>query len=161
MKTFKLTDVRKFMNLFLNGTVFDDFQMVEAVIKKYTTVSIDGHTNEEFYKNDETHTPSSEEYASWRELRPLCMDLIKGRNTPLYMKFILQKDPSSLSEASQAGYAAQAKALILNLTFSEQSLKLTTAINFTGFYPDSPLPEKWDEFAEGLLKRNDLKFDVI
>ena len=149
------------MNLFLNGTLLDDFRLIEGIIKKYTTISIDGHANEDFYKNDDTHTPSQAEYASWRELRPLCMDLIKGRNTPLYMKFVLQKAASSLPEAKTDPGPSEARSLILNLTFSEQGLNLTTAVNFTGFYPESTLPGLWDDHIARLLTENGLKFDII
>ena len=161
MKNYKVNDVKRFMHLFLNGTIFDDLQLVEGLIRKYTTISIDGRTNEDFYKNDDTHTPSSAEYASWSELRPLCMDLIKGKNTPLYMKFVLRKDPSSLLEETGDHTPSEARSLILNLTFSEQGLNLTTAINFTGFYPDSILPGLWDDHIGRLLLENGLKFDVI
>lgn len=149
------------MKLFLSGTLFDDFQLVEGVIKTYITVNIDGYANEEFYKNDYTHTPCTNEYASWSELRPLCMELIRGKNTPLYMKFILQKAPSSLAEKAGGSAPLEARSLILNLTFSEQGLKLTTAINFSGFYPDSSLPELWDNHIGKLLRTAELKFEVI
>ena len=149
------------MKLFLSGTLFDDFQLVEGVIKTYITVNIDGHANEEFYKNDYTHTPCANEYASWPELRPLCMELIRGKNTPLYMKFILQKAPSSLAEEAGGSAPSEARSLILNLTFSEQALKLTTAINFSGFYPDSSLPELWDNHIGKLLRTAELKFEII
>ena len=161
MKIYKINDVKRFMNLLLTGTLFDDFELVEGTIKKYTTISIDGHANKDFYKNDNTYSPSSGEYAAWSELRPLCMDLIKGKNTPLYMKFILQKAPSSLSEIMNSSSLPEARSLILNLTFSEQGLNLTTAVNFTGFYPDSTLPELWDRYITKLLSEAGLKFDII
>ena len=161
MKIYKISDVKRFMSLFLNGTPFDDFELVESTIKKYTTVSIDGHVNESFYKNDETHTPYGGEYVLWSEIRPLCMELIKGRNTPLYMKFVLQKTPSALSDIPDAKSLAEARSLCLNLIFSEQGLNLTTGVNFTGFYPESSLPGLWDKYIEELLIKNGLKFDII
>ena len=162
MKIFKINDVKGFMKLFLNSAAFDDFQLVELTIKKYTTIIIDGHANEDFYKNDENYTLRGNEYASWAELRPLCMELIKGRNTPLYMKYVLQKNPSAIlppsGEPLTDKAASEARSLLLNIAYSEQLLTLTTAVNFTGFYPDSTLPSIWDSYIENLLKNNSLDY---
>ena len=43
MRNFKLNDVKRFMHLFLNGTIFDDLQLVEGMIRKYTSkIKMDG-----------------------------------------------------------------------------------------------------------------------
>lgn len=160
MQTYKITDIKKFMSLLLTSPLFDNFALVEATIKKYTTISIDGRANKEFYKNAEDPVTSDSEFAQWAKLRHLCTELIKGKNTPLYMKFVLQMPPESLNSQTYPVNLSEAHSLILNITFSEQGLNLTTAVNFIGFYPDSNLPALWDDCIERLLNSNNVKYDL-
>ena len=152
-----IKDIKQFMNLLLTQNTFDDFSMVECTVKKYITYELDGHTNRKFLGEDETAKEDGE-YIGWDKARPECLELIKGKRTPLYMKFILQKEPGQDAELP---FSKEISSYILNITFSDKGLTLTTAVNLNGFYPDSDAPSVWDAYIERRLNKLSLKLDIL
>ncbi len=151
MRSFIIGDIKKFMNLLLATPAFEDFELLECTVKKYVTYTIDGHTDPSFFKDSDA--PKDTSTVSWAHIRPECLELIKGKNTPLYMKFILQKEPGTLAGlTSTEGLSS----LLINIIFNENGLSLTTAVNFSGFYPESEAPAAWDEYIETLLRKLDV-----
>ena len=82
------------MNHLLVADTFDPFLLEEATISTALTVTIDGHINKDFYPADERGEDCIPwELQSFSKIKGLCFDLIKGKHTPLYFKFVLHMHP--------------------------------------------------------------------
>ena len=52
MLAIKINDIKTFMNQLLIGDTFDAFPMAEASIAAFSTFSIDGRINKDFFDTD-------------------------------------------------------------------------------------------------------------
>lgn len=91
MISFQMEDVKAFMNKLLLSQTFDAFHVVEGSVITYSTFHFDGHLHPDYYTKEEQEALGleSRRFARWPELRPFCLELIKGKRTPLGFRFIL------------------------------------------------------------------------
>ena len=80
-------ETKAFMSRLLLSPVFDRFLLVEAQISTGVTISIDGHFLKDFYTEEELEEKeyADSSFSYWEHLRPVCLNLIKGKKTPLVM----------------------------------------------------------------------------
>lgn len=167
MIALKLTDVKAFMNQLLCCETFDHFLLAEAVIAKDATITINGHINKDYYSGEELEERhlSGCSILPYSELRPLCYRLIRGRRTPVYFKFILTLSPENLANTisrSESGLAvSDVTALLLNLTFQNGRLVLTTGISYASFSPGHTLDREWDSMIQRFLIRHEISFEEL
>ena len=85
MKAYKISDLKNFMNKLLLSEGFDYFLLEEGTIITYNSFQIDGRIQTDFYTKEEQEVSSlcSYDFSLWKEMRPLCFQLIKGKRTPL------------------------------------------------------------------------------
>ena len=99
MIAIKIQRQKDFMGKLLASEVFDAFLVNEATIETFNTFHIDGKIHKDFYKTDaQSDDIPANEFSSWKELRPICLDLIKGKRTPLGFKFIFYLGDSPKKE---------------------------------------------------------------
>ena len=81
MISFQMEDVKAFMNKLLLSQTFDAFHVVEGSIITYSTFHFDGHLHPDYYTKEEQEALglSARRFARWQELKPFCLELIKGR----------------------------------------------------------------------------------
>ena len=72
--------------------------MAEASITTFNTFSIDGMLNKDFFDTDtqDILTQKGQVYSLWKDLKPFCFSVIRGKRTPLHFKIIFQLTPSQL-----------------------------------------------------------------
>ena len=91
------------MSQLLISDTFDIFLLEEAVISTSNTYTIAGHINKEFYQEipmqeKENSLPDiCYEFRPWQEMKELCFNLIKGKRTPLFCKFVLHLKREQIS----------------------------------------------------------------
>lgn len=166
MLVFEITSTKAFMNLFLAGDAFDDFLLEEAVIRTANTYTIDGHIHPEFYPPEERsieYLPYS--LQPWSQLKGICFDLIKGRHTPLFFKFVLQLKPerasSLLAQFNCQTDISQIKALVLNIRYDGNRACLTTGISYHTFVPDKEADAIWDKAFLPYLSDREIAFEIL
>ena len=94
MKQMQITSMKQFMNQLLVADTFESFLLEEAVISTACTFHIDGHVNQEFFGSDEDPSEKDTyEFRPWGKVKGLCFDLIKGKRTPLFFRFVLHLMP--------------------------------------------------------------------
>lgn len=156
MLALEIASMKNFMNHLLSNESFDVFLLEEAVITTANSYTIDGHMNNDFFppeERDKEHIPY--EFRPWSEIRSLCYDLIKGKHTPLYFKFVLQLKPERvnalLSHAAGLsdhqvlhGDFAQVKALVLNIRYDGNKAILTTGTSYHTFVMSREADLLWD-----------------
>jgi len=167
MKAFQLTEKKEFMNLLLRSDIFDNFLLSEASVHTAVTYHIDGRLNESFYSKDELSNQQLTDltYMPYGRLRPVFFELIKGRFTPTYFKFVLMLSPSNLKNTIQASGTmispADISGVCLNILYQNEYLMLTTGVSYRVFIPDKSFEKEWEKFTINLLKRNNIVFSEI
>lgn len=166
MKAFYLKDQKQFMNQLLKSELFDHFLLAEATIHGAITYHADGHINRDFFDAQELAalTADGSEYVPFSHFRPVCYELIRGRHTPLYMKFVFLLSPANAKKtllSTDTGVSADdVSGIFLNLTFRDGQLTLTTGVSYRTFTMDHSFDHAWDTLAARFLARHGINFDV-
>lgn len=149
MKAYRISDLKNFMNKLLLSESFDYFLLEEGTIITANTFHIDGHIHKEFYtkeeQSDEQLCPY--EFSLWKDIRPLCFQLIKGKRTPLSFKFVLLLLPEHMTQILQNGDFAEhnlVKAFTLTVKYDGTAVTLMTGISTTTFLMDKTPEQLWD-----------------
>lgn len=165
MIAIKIQRQKDFMGKLLASEVFDAFLVNEATIETFNTFHIDGKIHKDFYKSD---TQSDDipvyEFSSWKELRPICLDLIKGKRTPLGLKFIFYLDDSSRKEliaANGSDILPEQINLGLNIKYSGGEMVLTTGTAFNIFTLDKEIEKAWDSYIPSFLDKNNIEYELL
>ena len=166
MKAFYLKDQKQFMNRLLESKLFDHFLLMEASIHGAISYSVDGHINREFFGSEVLNEWASDgsEYIPFSYFRPICYELIRGKHTPLYMKFVFLLSPANTAKtiaSTDTGFSAEdVSGIFLNLTFRDGQMVLTTGVSYRTFTPDRSLDNAWDTLAARFLSSHGIDFDV-
>ena len=157
---------KNLMAKLLTTELFDDFLLEEAVIDTYNTFTIDGRIHKEFYNDqgtEENEIPT-EELSSWKKIRPICLELIKGKQTPLGFKFVLHSS-SELREKilseQDMGISPDQFTLGINIKLSQGNIIITTGISCSIFTLDKSAEKAWDEFIPSFLESNGIEADLL
>lgn len=167
MIALKLTDIRTFMNQLLCSEIFDNFLLAEATISKDATYHIDGHINTAFYSSNELEESNLAGYEilPYSRLRPTCYQLIRGKHTPVYFKFILMLSPQNLQntlERLESGFTTQdVNGIFINLTFQNGQLTLTTGISYRTFFASHTLEQEWDRMLKKFLNKHTISYEEL
>ncbi|MDD7641034.1 MAG: DUF5721 family protein [bacterium] len=166
MKAFYIKDQKQFMNRLLKSELFDHFLLSEATIHGAISYSVDGHVNREFFDAEEleTLTADGSEYLPFSYFRPICFELIRGKHTPLYMKFVFLLSPENAKKtvlSTDSGFSAEdINGIFLNLTFRDGQMLLTTGVSYRTFTLDRSFDQAWDALAARFLSSHGIDFDV-
>ncbi len=161
MLALQITSMKIFMNQLLNSDTFDSFLLEEAVISTANTYTIDGHINKDFYpaeERDTEHLPY--DLQPWREIKGLCFNLIKGKHTPLYFKFVLHLKPeavkSLLEKELSAIDSSHVKAFVLNIRYDGTTATLTTGTSYHTFVMSKEPDSIWDNALLHFLSQKEI-----
>lgn len=166
MLALQITSMKNFMNQLLAGDTFDIFLLEEAVISTANTYTIDGHINTDFfsvYEQEKEALPY--EFQRWSEIKGLCYHLIKGKNTPLYFKFVLHLKPEHtaalLSRGNNEADASQIRALVLNIKYDGSKAVLTTGTSYKTFVMNKEADTIWDKVIIKYLSDKEISFEQL
>ena len=160
---------KNIMNALLLSEQFDSFLVEEAIITTYNTFHIDGHLVKDFYPNEEHGLLESEEksttFSCWQDIRPFCLQLIKGKKTPVSFKVILHAAPLLIEKIAanpECGVAANLiRSLVLNIRYDNGKVTCITGSAFTTFVMDKSVDKLWDAYMRQLLSDFGLDFEEI
>ena len=165
MISFHITDIKNFMATLLTAETFDSFLLEEATITTYNTFHIDGRFISEFFHKEEEDTSFLEEYSfsKWKDMRPICFSLIKGKKTPINFKFIFQLHPVSMKALLEKGDTnlteKDVKAFILNIKYENGQLSLVTATSTFTFLMDKSADTIWDNAMSKFLNSHGISYE--
>ncbi len=166
MLALQITSLKTLMNQLLAGDTFDIFLLEEAVISTANTYTIDGHINVDFYPTEERNTDHLPyEFQPWSELKGLCFNLIKGKHTPIFFKFVLHLKPekaTSLLAQQNADTDAKAlKAMILNIRYDGTKAILTTGTSYHTFVMSKEADVIWDKAVMKYLTGKEISYEEL
>ena len=166
MIALSIIDVKDFMNKLLIGEVFDRFFLVEASVTTFNTFTIDGRLQQDFFDTDTVamHKSNSIEYTLWRDVKPYCFSVIRGRRTPLNFRIVLQlshKQTQQILNPSFPDGSVPDCRFCLNLQYRNDSLLCTTGVSYTSFCLDKRPEHLWDEIIRKFLSGQHIAFQVL
>lgn len=166
MLALQITSMKTFMNQLLAGDTFDIFLLEEAVISTANTYTIDGHINVDFYPMEERGNDCLPyEFQCWSEIKGLCFNLIKGKNTPLFFKFVLHLKPEKaaalLTRENSSVDASQVRALVLNIKYDGSKAMLTTGTSYHTFVMSKDPDNIWDKAVAKYLANKEIQFEEL
>ena len=147
-----LLSAKDTMNHLLLKETFDQFSFIEGEITTFNRFTIDGFLQKEFFDQ-----PPEHQYSLWRDVRGYCLELIRGKRTPLEFKIVLSLAPDQFSaflndHQLNSFRPEEIQGLYLNFQYDGTSLQCVTGISLHSFSLDKSLERQWDEYAEELLK---------
>ncbi|MFQ6866494.1 DUF5721 family protein [Blautia sp.] len=166
MLALKITDVKGFMNQLLIGDTFDSFPMAEASITTFNTFSIDGMLNKDFFDTDmqDILTQKGQVYSLWKDLKPFCFSVIRGKRTPLHFKIIFQLTPSQLprltGEEESAAFT-NISSLFLNIQYKNNFLLCTTGTFQKSFSMDKSAEQLWDQIIQKFFLSQNIVSETV
>lgn len=166
MTALQITSMKQFMNHLLVADTFEPFLLEEAVISTASTFTIDGHVNQEFYgKEEENPSLPVWEFRPWSEVKGLCFDLIKGRRTPLFFRFVFHLMPekaAALLEKEGCSVApSDIKALAINIRYDGSKAMLTTGTAYHTFLLSKEPDVIWDKAFKKYLDGKGISYEEL
>lgn len=167
MISLQIQDIKSFMNKLLLQHPFDPFLLIEGTITTYNAFHINGRLHPDFYTKEEQEELgiANRTFSRWQELRPLCLNLIKGKHTPLGFHFVFQLSPENtvkLLEQTNSPFSLNdVNGLVLNLRYDSTGLFCTTGTSMTLFTLDKSLEQSWDKMVQKFLLRQDISFTLL
>ena len=157
---------KNFMAKLLTTGLFDEYLVEDITIDSYNTFTIDGRIHKEFYKDAERETEAipSEEFSRWEKLRPICLELIKGKQTPLSFKFILRLNDAQktkLFDSIESDISKDQADFGINIKFSNGEVVITTGVSYNIFTLDKEAEKAWDNFVPSFLESNGIETDIL
>lgn len=161
MIALQITSMKQFMSQLLTTDTFDMFLLEEAVISTACTFTIDGHINRDFYGSDDREPVELPyDFRPWSEIKGLCFDLIKGKRTPLFFRFVLhlmpEKAAALLSKEESDVDPSLVKALVLNIRYDGTRAVLTTGTACHTFLPSREPDAIWDKALLKYLEKKEI-----
>lgn len=160
MTSLQIKELKHFMNAVLLSEQFDMFQVAEATITTFNTFHIDGHIVKEFYSPEEEITST---LSLWKDIRPICFQLIKGKRTPVSFRIILQASPALIEEIAASEECEVAANLIqsltLNIRYEAGKATCVTGTSFTTFLMDKTTDAVWDKYIRMFFEKAGIAFD--
>lgn len=162
MIALKITDVKDFMNKLLRSDLFDSFETTEVTITTFNTFTIDGGLRKDFFDTDEWQEleENKRTCSLWKDLKPHCFSVIRGKRTPLSFKIIFQY-PLGLTQSFMERHKIspdQGSRLFLNLQYRNKELLCTTGVARDTFVADKSLEQQWDQLILRYFHKKEIEF---
>lgn len=157
-----IDETRPFMAALLMNDTFDHLLLREASLTTFCTYTIDGTYQSRFSEeaSESETTASSRTWTPWALLRPQVFNLIKGKRTPLAMRFVFQLSPDdtkTLFEKAGLPQAADAVyGLYLNLKYENNKVLVTTGSAQKGFPPSTTVDQIWDTDVRHFFREKEI-----
>jgi len=164
MISLQILDTKRFMSKLLLSDTFDHFYITEATITTFNTFIIDGHLQKDYYSTEELENINLAErsFSYWSQVKPFCLELMKGTHTPVNFKIVFQLSAHNteqfLKQTNSNFTPADISGFYLNLRYSGQQLNCITGTSFHLFTLDKSLDHAWDDMICKFLKQQELSF---
>lgn len=167
MKAYIISDLKNFMNKLLLSDSFDYFLLEEGTIITYNTFQIDGHIRKDFFTKEEQEDSAlcPYDFSLWKDIRPLCFQLIKGKRTPLGFKFVLLLLPEHMKSILRNNNFEDnlnlIKTFTLTIKYDQTEATLITGISTNTFLMDKTPEQLWDNAFQKFMDKNGILWEEI
>jgi hypothetical protein len=158
MVSLKIEDLPAFTRQLFTGDTFDRFLVQEARIVTFNAFTIDGRIRAEYFPDGDY----TEEYSSWKMLRPFCFSLIRGKRLPESFSIVLALPPAGAESFTRRimpnAPEGLVRGLYLNIRYEDKVCRLVTGTSLTQFTVDRRIEHEWDSAAGGFLKKAEIGY---
>ncbi len=167
MIALQIKNTKNFMNMLLVNSGFDDFEVEEAAVTTFNAFHIDGRIVREFFSDDEikelSESDGLSEFSKWRDIRPVCFQLIKGKKTPVAFRVTLRasrKLVEKLAGDDECEVAANLiRSFVINVRYENARVSCVTGIAFDTFIMDKSAERIWDAYVRKLFTDMGIDFE--
>lgn len=165
MLALTITDIKDFMNKLLLGDEFDHFCLTEVSVTTFNTFTIDGRLQMDFFDSDTVDSlkEKSLTHSFWKELKPFCYSLIRGKRTPVSFKIVFQLSSRQIEKLfSNTGCGISFEDIsgaYLNLQYKNKSLLCTTGLALRSFTADKRPHQHWDNTILDFFRKHGILFE--
>ena len=144
MKMYQIEEVKPFMAQLLLQETFDKFCVSVAEIRTIVPITIKGTMSHDWLSPEDAEKYKELEYIPWKLLRPVVFELIKGKQTPDFLKiqFVYY------SENGDCGG--------LRVQFETGMLTCLSTYTPAEFSLDRNAETLWDEKCRAFLKKHEI-----
>ena len=144
MKMYQIEEVKPFMAQLLLQETFDKFCVSVAEIRTIVPITIKGTMSHDWLSPEDAEKYKELEYIPWKLLRPVVFELIKGKQTPDFLKiqFVYY------SEYGDCGG--------LRVQFDAGTLTCLSTYTPAEFSLDRNAETFWDENCQAFLKKHEI-----
>ena len=162
MIALQITDQKLFTRkLFLEET-FDGFALIRARFQTKCVFDMDVRLIPEYYNEEERRLLEEEgrHYSSWKEIKPYCTFLIKGKRLPLSFDIQLMAiprpgmSPDGISPDDVTG-------LSLNIQYRNSRFLCTTGVSYRRFILDKAPETAWDHRVKSFFFQETISFEEL
>ena len=162
MKVFHLFDNKNVMSHILTKDTFDRFLLSEVKIYGKATLHLTGTPAPGFFAEEKLDERG---YVSYGLLRPICLEMIKGKKTPegfTFMFLLPTKELESfLEETDSTLQSFDVENLSFLVRYKDGELTLTTGSAFKIFTMDKSINTAWDLWVEKYLNLCGISFEEM
>lgn len=163
MISLRFPDIRLTTSRLFTGEDFDAFLVSELSLSTLCTFRIDGHIPENYFDKEEREALPDPDLISWRQLRPLVYQLIRGRRLPGQFKIVFRLAGHNVEKfLSQTGLSYRPEdigGLFLNLHYSTQTLSCSTGTSLNVFDLSKNLDHEWDRMVQSFFRQRQIPFE--
>ncbi|MGN1206356.1 MAG: DUF5721 family protein [Eubacterium sp.] len=144
MKMYQIEEVKKFMSQLLLQETFDKFCVSIAEIRTIVPITIKGTMSRDWLSPEDAEKYKDLEYIPWKLLRPVVFELIKGKQTPDFLKiqFVYYNENRDCGG--------------LRIQFESGMLTWLSTYTPAEFSLDRNAETLWDENCESFLKKHSI-----
>lgn len=145
MISLKLCSIKDATRKLFTETPFDFFSVLEASIVSYVTFTMDGHCNPDFFEEGNEEPPR---LVSWKRLRPICYEIIKGKRIPISFQilfFITSAEAANSFSEPDLTLNRDIDGYTVRIFYKSRTLTLSTGTVFKTFSMDRESERLFDE----------------
>ena len=167
MIALQVQDIKSFMSKLLIGTDFDAFWLSEATVTTSITYTLDGLLHPDFFDTQEAELLQAEgrEYTLWKDIKPFCFSIMKGKKTPLHFKIVFllsRKNVEKLLQDHPLGLTTEdIFGLFVNFQYDGTHLTCTTGTSLKTFTLDKTLDHVWDDLIQKFFKQQKIPYQNL
>lgn len=163
MTALQIKNTKNFMNTLLISEQFDTFFVEETTITTFNTFHIDGHIVKDFFTSEELESDALTDFSLWKDIRPVCFQIIKGKKTPVSFSVVLHASSEIIEKITASPEcevaASLIRSLVLNIRYSSGKVTCVTGSAFTTFIMDKSVERLWDAYVCQLLAKLGLDYE--
>ena len=167
MIALQIVDLKDFMSKLLIGSTFDSFWLCEASVTTFATFTIDGTLHTDFYDTQEAQLLQTQKqtYSLWRDIKPFCFSMMKGKKTPLHFKIVFmlsKKNTEKLLLGNRVPLTPDdIFGLFVNFQYDGTHLICTTGTSIKTFTLDKTLDHVWDELVQKFFNQKHIPYEIL
>ena len=143
-------EIKNFMNKLLIEEAFDRLEVRIFEVETIVKYEITGNINKDYiFEGENRH------FVKWKELKPYIRSIIKGDKKPKYMKMVF-----SLEESSVLSLCENAKAMFLNINYSNDEIIATTGTSQKTFSLTKMEDKIWEDAVLKFFYKNGINIKI-